>query len=143
MEKIQIKSIDFSGLSSLSEIIKITLSNSPNIVEELDAEEEFSITINIKNNSAVNQSEDSDLSLSKQFLAAENVGIYGAYSELKSWSGPYTVSGNNWSFELCSDTIEWIEGDLNENDAKLISEILTSDAVYSIVDEVLQVLRIL
>ena len=143
METIQIKSVNFNRLSSFSEIIKITLSNSPNIVEELDAEEEFSITINTKNNSAVNQSEDSDLSLSKQFLAAENVGIYGPYTELKSWPGPYTVSGDNWSFELCSNTIEWIEGDLNKNDAKLISNILTSDTVYSIVNEVLQVIRIL
>jgi hypothetical protein len=143
MEKIQIKSVNLTGLSSLSEIIKITLSNSPDIVEEICGEEDFSITLNTKNNNAINPSKDSDLSLSKQFLAAENVGIYGPYTELKSWPGPYTVSGDNWVFELCSNTIEWIEGDLDENDAKLISDVLTSDAVYSIVNEVLKEIRIL
>jgi hypothetical protein len=53
MEKIQIKSVNLTGLSSLSEIIKITLSNSPDIVEEICGEEDFSITLNTKNNNAI------------------------------------------------------------------------------------------
>ncbi len=144
MEKIQIKSIQLSKISHISETITIRYDNSVNIIDEMGGEDFFYIELNTKENCAIKIKSDPELSLSMQFLLADYAGIYSTYVELKSFEGIFGISGTSangdWSMEFHGQYLEESEN-IGDEDASLIEEVLNPMAVFEIANEVLNAVR--
>lgn len=144
MNTLKIKTIQFQPLSLFSDIVCLQFDNSSTIIDEMEGEDFFNLLLDTKANSVIVFPNNKGESISKQFLDAENAGLYYTYIEWKSFEGCFNVNAYG------IDTIKRIgfhgseitdSENVSDTDLKLISSILTPKNVFALLNEVLNLIK--